>query len=223
MQLTRETNPLMDGLISGAFTLGVLPCPESLLWRVWSSWLAGLMLKVLGMSSQDFVHLLAWRNKWLWPFLLKMFFERSQCCQQDPDWWQQMLRSRASTPCHFTWYLIGSNQPDRVGLGNVSSTTYSEHTFLPFSPHFCCFSPLWDIGDCFRSSVLRAKEMGKGRIQSHEIRGQNWGQERKRRGGGPRLWVKTHEPVPLDPPGWASCRHRVRVTQSPAPRWHNPS
>lgn len=223
MQVIWETDPLMDWIISGGFALGVLTCPESLFWRVWSSCLAGLTLKVPGMSSQDFVNLLAWRNKWLWPFLLKMFFKRSQYCQQDLDWWQQMLRSRASTVCHFTWYLVGPNQPERVGFGNVSSTAYSEHSLLLFSPHFCCFSPLWDIGDCFRFSVLRAKEMGKGKIQLHEIRGQNWGQELKGRCGGPHLWVKTYEPMPLDPPGWAWCRHRVRATQSHAPRWHSPS
>lgn len=146
-----------------------------------------------------------------------MLSEGSQCYQQGLDWWHWRLRSRASTLCHFTWYL-GSARDSGAGKYHVHCLLrYSLPPLLPSFIAFLC-GTLEDALD----ALFSEQEIRKGGIQSHEIRGPRWEQEVKGKGRGPHLWVNTHELTTASSrlsPG----RHQARAIQSPALLWHGPS
>lgn len=146
------------------------------------------MLSLPGTSIQGFLNSFTQRNKWFWPFLFKMFFKGSRCCQQGLDWWLWMLRRRAYTLSCFTRYH-GSEQPETQQGSEMSCRLPIQNSLLPFSLQLYRFSHLWDVEGCPRFPVLRAKEMGRVILQPHAKRGQRWRQEVEW-GGGPRLWAQ---------------------------------
>lgn len=62
-QVTQGTKPLISRLRSVGFAFARFILPRELALGSWKQ-LSGLMLRLLGASSQGFVNSFTWRNKW---------------------------------------------------------------------------------------------------------------------------------------------------------------